>query len=248
MMIAAAAIVTNARSFAEGPLLQDTLTENNSRGLIMIDLNLSIKGGMIDYFFSQESKPDESEIIRQESALESMLKRFSVSLNNRVTYFKLSEKEAVALRGRLFGGFCDAQNETLASIYWFDPHESSHLVGGKMGKPPLFISEGFAVYNSWLFAPEKLFLYEERKRALQSPDNNLMNKLLSDDAFKANPESITYPLAGLFMEYVAKQKGTEYIKELFSEQKDKLPAMIRKDSMIESFVDSIAGPADETSL
>jgi hypothetical protein len=186
---------------------------------MILVLNKRLETDRAVYYFSDTSKPDFKKIERQERTFSDLLCSYSLGLSDKVSYYKLTDEESNKVFGMKVGGCCAARRGIIVSTYWFDPHETSHIIGKKLGSPPKFISEGFAVYNSWFYAPEKKFFWDELEGIGKSKKNitaNLINKLLVNNEFLKQSDSLTYPVAGLFMKYVANALGKTRIKELFN--------------------------------
>jgi len=181
------------------------------------DLEYSLGGSpYITYRFSSNSTPNLFHIEGQDIFIKQMLREFEIAYYPRIRFFKLTREESTDFFGRFCSGVYINRERAIISSWWYNPHEVSHSISRLIGKPPKFISEGFALYyaNKHNFKHDKNI--DLKNVSVDEISVNLIKNLMNDPVFLAQPDVFTYPVAYLFFSFIEKQHGKETIRELLS--------------------------------
>lgn len=196
-----------------------------------MDLN---KKESLHYIFNYKknsvAEKDIDNIINfQEGCYKYICNFLRVNINMKINYFLCNTPEEV---GEIYGdneaanGFAQMPDKIYAvyneKVKCIGYHEDAHIISyNALAKPKQnFIREGLAMFfdRVWWGIPNQAWTKEFINSNAYININNLMN---NDEFFKYS-DSITYPIAGAFTEYLINAYGIEKYKKFYSYSTDNI--------------------------
>ncbi len=175
------------------------------------------------YHTGSTAERDITKIIKtQESCYDNICEILKVKMNRKIRYFLCESPGEV---GELYGdnepanGIAKMPNEIFAvyneKIRCIGFHEDVHLISyTTLGKPkPTLIREGLAMYfdKIWWGLPNEAWVQVFIRTGLYPG----LSALTTNKKFHRYSDSITYPLAGVFVDYLVALFGIRKFKEFF---------------------------------
>jgi len=166
---------------------------------------------------------DRVESDRQEAFHDWIAPAFGVALPAKIDFFKyLSVGHMQALTGRAANGLADVPANAIHSIFSWHAHESVHIYSALVGRPSDFFNEGIAValavdplggrdYPLWSSTP----VHDVARASLRSGDVPPLAAIVETSPFRALPDSVSYPAAGSFMEFLVDTRGLAAVLAFF---------------------------------
>ena len=141
----------------------------------------------------------------------------------KVDYYKYLDRSRMqAITGRDTNGWADPPVFAVHTIWTWDNHETVHVYTALIGRPSDYFNEGIAVAmetdpanhdlvprwsNTPLHTLAKGFMQTNRLSFVQDVDDT--------DTFRKLDESVSYPMAGSFVEFLIERYGMAKVKDFF---------------------------------
>lgn len=175
----------------------------------------------------------------QEQCYHDIRKMLMIKESIRIQYYLLETPEQV---GEAYGdnepcnGFASAPNEIYAvynnKVKCIGYHEDAHILSYTINRPlSVFLREGLAMFfdKEWWGKPNEdwvvKFLNEHKYVSIID--------LLDNDAFYSHKDSITYPIAGAFTQYLITSYGMDAYLEIYMYQENDLRDFIETELGVE---------------
>ena len=191
------------------------------------------------------NSPAERDIIKisitQENSWHEICRELGITPDFKIHYYLLNTPEEV---GAAYGnnepcnGFAQRPNHIYAvyndQIQCIGPHEDAHIISFTISRPSqVFIREGLAMYfdKVWWKRSNEVWVTEFIRDGKYISVENLLN----DEAFYHYSDSITYPIAGAFTNFLISKIGRAHYLELY--RKDGFSCKVLRDILNCDMVD-----------
>jgi hypothetical protein len=162
--------------------------------------------------------------VMQEQYHDWLLAQLDIDSSEKLEYRKYRDRAHIrAVTGRNTNGFAEPGTIRFHTIWPFDNHESVHsLVTMHLGHPPALFNEGVAVAHQALFIGNQFVLrwngrHPDAIAAEELGAGRLpaLSEVLESPRFFDFDESVIYPIAGSFVNYLIVQHGLSPLTAYF---------------------------------
>jgi hypothetical protein len=175
----------------------------------------------------QDASKLEQQMKLSERHYEKITKLLGVVMKDKIQYYYYPSKDMMTkMTGNYGTGKAYCEKNELHSIYSYHPHEITHLIACRLGNPPVFLSEGFAVLygwdTGWQGKPVDWWVRKYRNEKKYIP----ISSLSVTSSFRKYDDAITYPESGSFVEFLIDRYGIVKFKKYYSKASDKTIGII----------------------
>jgi hypothetical protein len=103
------------------------------------------------------------------------------------------------------------------TIWPAEPHELAHVFAARWGSPPALLGEGVGVYFSGQWQGKSIS--DAAREVVRSGAWVNPAELLDTVAFRAEPDLVSYAIAGAFVQWIDRARGRGVLRELYGRLK-----------------------------
>ena len=161
---------------------------------------------------------------RQEQYYVWAVATLGVDPTQKIDYYKYFDRSRmIAITGRDTNGWADPSVFAVHTIWPWDNHETVHVYTALFGRPSDYFNEGIAVAMEtdpanndlvprWSGTP----LHALAKGFMQANRLSFVQDICDTDSFRKLDDSVSYPAAGSFVEFLIERYGMTRVKNFFT--------------------------------